>query len=207
MPAKQRGGSPGVAKPRPKAANKTVSRSVKRGRAVAYAPSKLNAAQSGLRISPALAVAVAGLIVIGGSVAALATGDRMALIGEAVDRQAAQAGFKVSAVHVQGATSLSKEDIVKATGLREGQPILGVDLDAIRGRVEKVGWVTNAKVVRLLPDTIVIAVTQRPAAAVWQHAGHLRVVDEGGKVITEADPADFPNLPLVVGQGAAAASG
>jgi cell division protein FtsQ len=31
-----------------------------------------------------------------------------------------------------------------------------------------VGWVKDAKVVRMLPDTVLIAVEERPALAVWQ---------------------------------------
>jgi cell division protein FtsQ len=69
--------------------------------------------------------------------------------------------------------------------------------------VEATGWVRDAKVVRLLPDTLIIAVTPRTAAAVWQHEGVLRVVDTEGRLIGGADPARFPALPLVVGEGAA----
>ena len=56
--------------------------------------------------------------------------------------------------------------------------------------------------VRLLPDTLVIAVTQRPTVAVWQNRGRLHVVDDHGVIIPEADPARFADLPLVVGEGA-----
>ena len=43
---------------------------------------------------------------------------------------------------------------------------------------------------------------QREALAVWQHAGKVQVVDVEGRPIAEADPGRFPNLPLVVGEGA-----
>ena len=57
--------------------------------------------------------------------------------------------------------------------------------------------------VRLLPDTLVIAVEPRIPQAVWQHLGVAKVVDGEGKVIGDADPGRFPDLPLVVGDGAA----
>jgi len=84
----------------------------------------------------------------------------------------------------------------------EGQPILGLDLPTLRAQVEGVGWVKSATVARLLPDTIVVAVAERPRLAVWQAGGVASVVDSDGFVIPEADPGRFPNLPLVVGQGA-----
>ena len=64
------------------------------------------------------------------------------------------------------------------------------------------GWVKSAKVVRLLPDTLVIAVVERQRLAVWQNQGQTQVVDVEGKVIEEANPSNFSNLPLVVGVGA-----
>jgi cell division protein FtsQ len=66
--------------------------------------------------------------------------------------------------------------------------------------------VKDVKVVRLLPDTLVVAVQERRQLAVWQHGGRTAVIDDQGQVIAEADPARFANLPLVVGEGAAAAA-
>jgi cell division protein FtsQ len=73
----------------------------------------------------------------------------------------------------------------------------------VRQRIESTGWVQDVRVVRLLPDTLVISVSPRSAAAVWQRQGVLRVVDTEGRLIAGADPARFPALPLVVGEGAA----
>jgi cell division protein FtsQ len=112
-------------------------------------------------------------------------------------------GFTLQRVEVQDAPDMAKADILRAAGLDKDMPILAVDLDALRQRVEATGWVRDAKVVRLLPDTLVIAVTARTPAAVWQHEGVLKVVDSEGRLIGGADPARFPALPLVVGEGAA----
>jgi cell division protein FtsQ len=112
-------------------------------------------------------------------------------------------GFHLARVEVQGAPDMARADILRAAGLAKDTPILDVRLDDLRQRIEATGWVQDAKVVRLLPDTLIIAVTPRTAAAVWQHAGVLKVVDTEGRLIDGADPARFPALPLVVGEGAA----
>ena len=78
-----------------------------------------------------------------------------------------------------------------------------MDLEALRQRIETVGWVKQARVVRLLPDTLVVAVVERRQLAVWQHAGRQMVIDNHGKVIPEANAAKFSTLPLVVGDGGA----
>ena len=56
---------------------------------------------------------------------------------------------------------------------------------------------------RLLPDTLVVAIKERRQLAVWQHAGRQSVIDDHGQVIPEADAKRFSTLPLVVGEGGA----
>jgi cell division protein FtsQ len=139
--------------------------------------------------------------------ATLATGhrgERLAqAIGAGVDGKFGQAGVRLAAVHVEGASKMATPDIVAAAQVYKDQPLLGLDLDAVRQRVERVGWVKEARVVRLLPDTLVIAVVERRQLAIWQHNGRTVVIDEKGNVIPEADPGRFPTLPLVVGAGGA----
>jgi cell division protein FtsQ len=140
-------------------------------------------------------------------VATLATGHR----GEKLVQAAAngvygkfgQAGFRLKAIHVEGASPMATADIVKAAGVYKDQPVMGLSLDGVRKRVESVGWVKEARVVRLLPDTLVIAVIERKQLAIWQHNGKTQVIDDKGQPIPEADPARFPRLPLVVGEGGA----
>jgi cell division protein FtsQ len=134
-------------------------------------------------------------------------GERLAQsIGHGLDNRFAQAGFRLKSVHVQGASPMATADIIRAAGLYAGQPLVGLDLREVRQRVESVGWVKQARVVRLLPDTLVVAVDERRQLAVWQHGGKTVVIDDHGEVIPEADPARFASLPLVVGEGADAAA-
>ena len=141
----------------------------------------------------------------------LATGGRGQQIANAVglgvSGKFGEAGFRLHAVHVQGASALATADIIRAADVHKDDPLLGLDLDALRGRVEKVGWVKEAHVVRLLPDTLVIAVKERRQLAVWQHNGRSVVIDDKGEVIPEADPSRFSTLPLVVGAGGAKHAG
>ncbi|HLZ75152.1 cell division protein FtsQ/DivIB [Phenylobacterium sp.] len=142
------------------------------------------------------------------TVGALATGHRgqrlAEAIGSGVDARFGAAGFRLKTIEVQGASPMATADIVKAAGVYKNQPILGLNLTDLRKSVERVGWVKEARVVRLLPDTLVVAVVEHRQLAVWQHAGRQLVIDDHGQVIKEADPARFATLPLVVGDGAAA---
>jgi cell division protein FtsQ len=157
-------------------------------------------------LSPKAAMIAAGVILVLGVFVSLATGHRGEMMLQSMGRGAssamADAGFRLNTVHIQGATAMAKDDNLRAVNLGKGTPMLGMDLDALRDRVQSVGWVQEVKVVRLLPDTLVVAVKQRRPAAVWQHAGRTAMIDDAGRIIAEADPSQFPGLPLVVGAGA-----
>ena len=160
-------------------------------------------------------------MIVGGAAAGLVVASRDHAAQAAAQAAAAQAsgpeptrlgralapfGFRLERVEVQGAPEMAKADIlasVQSTGhLTKGMPLVGLDLEQLRKRIEGEGWVKDAKIIRLLPDTLVIAVGPRQPAAVWQLMGQTRVVDAEGRVIDGADAARFPALPLVVGQGA-----
>ncbi|QUD87473.1 cell division protein FtsQ/DivIB [Phenylobacterium montanum] len=193
-----RGSAP--AKPQPRAKGKPP-----KGPSRAYTPAKLGAVRGvGLPPHIALGVAVlAVLIALAGALVAERRGQPSAAAGTSpFDRMTAAIGLKVAKVEIEGAPQMAEDSIKAAAQVEAGQPILGLDLAALRARVEKVGWVKQARIVRLLPDTIVIAVIPRTTLAVWQHQGHTLVIDSEGHTIPEADPARFPQLPLVVGEGA-----
>jgi cell division protein FtsQ len=193
--------------PRPRPAKAPKPDKLPRG---VYDPGKLRAAAAG-GLPPRLAMIAAAAVLGVGVLAFAATGDRPHHIGLAMQGGAAQqlagAGFKIRRVHIQGAPQMAERDILRASGLYKNEPILNLDLDKVRARVESVGWVKQARVIRLLPDTLVLAVTPRPTLAVWQYDNRLQVVDDLGRVIVEADPGRFPALPLVVGAGANEAAG
>ena len=209
MPAVVRGGPRKPTRPRAEAPASPKARSAARN--AAPPAGKLQAARGGVGVSPRLALTVAGGALVVALVATLATGHRTERLGQAlmrgVDGEFADMGFKLKTVHIEGASPMAKADILNATALYQDQPTLGMDLNDLRARVEGVGWVKSAKVVRLLPDTVFISVEERPALAVWQHSGAMRVIDGEGRIIREADAARFPQLPLVVGQGADQAAG
>ena len=207
MPAALRGERRGAAKPRTKVSPKSAR--PRPARAPSRGVSKLRAAH-GVGLSAPLAVAAASLILALGVVVVLATGGRgqrlVAAAHGAIDSRFASLGLRLGVIHLQGASPAAQAEILKAAALKPGQAILGLDLAAVRARVERVGWVERARVIRLLPDTLVIAVDERPLLAVWEHAGRTVVIATDGTVVTKVDPGHFAGLPLIVGDGANAAA-
>ena len=55
---------------------------------------------------------------------------------------------------------------------------------------------------KLLPDRLVIAITERRAFALWQKAGRVSVIADDGTVLEPYVVRRYVDLPLVVGTGA-----
>jgi len=116
---------------------------------------------------------------------------------EAVDGAMVAAGFGLKRVYIEGASPEAEPAIQQALQLSAGQPITRIDLEAVRQQAESVGWVESARVVRLLPDTLIVDVREHDRLAVWQDGRRAWVVDASGEIIPGADARRHPDLPLV----------
>lgn len=182
-------------------------RSQGRGRAPRNAPATPGkmAALGRLDLSPRAVIIsiVAGVAVLAGVLATGARAERIsASISDGVDGAAAGMGLKLEKVFIEGESPEATATIQRAVQLYADQPMTSIDLDAVRKRVEAVGWVKGARVVRLLPNTLIVHVTEHDRLAVWQAGGRNLVIDSHGVVIAGADAGRYPDLPLVVGKGA-----
>lgn len=120
------------------------------------------------------------------------------IIGEA----GATVDMRLGEVNLQGRVHTPIEMLAEAVGVERGEPILSLDLDAVRRRVESIGWVRQATVWRQLPDTLHIEIVEREAFARWQIDGRVYLIDTDGKVLEEGDRPEFHHLFLLVGAGA-----
>jgi cell division protein FtsQ len=112
------------------------------------------------------------------------------------------AGLTVQEVISRGRRRTPREDVLRALGVRRGQPILGLDLERARGRLEAIGWIKSATVTRRLPDTIELRLVEREPLALWQREGGLVLIGLEGMVITAKELGRFAELPIVVGDDA-----
>jgi cell division protein FtsQ len=84
----------------------------------------------------------------------------------------------------------------------ERAPQALVDGGAIRQRLLGFGWIKDARVLRRLPDTLVIDIVERKPAALWQSEGRLALIDADGIVLDRVPIDRMPDLPLLIGPGA-----
>jgi cell division protein FtsQ len=114
-----------------------------------------------------------------------------------------KAHFAVKDIVVEGRKETGKEMLASAIGASLGSPIYGFDVNAAQARIAKLPWVETAVVERRLPDVIYVRLTERVPLARWQHENHVSLIDTQGMELPDANPASFPQLPLVVGADAA----
>jgi cell division protein FtsQ len=114
----------------------------------------------------------------------------------------AAAGLVVERVMVEGRNETSRETLLEAVGVKEGDPLLAVDPEAIRTRVEALPWIKSAAVARSFGGTVTLALTEFEPFALWQRSGKIMLVDRSGETIDSGDMARFGKLLLLVGEKA-----
>lgn len=114
----------------------------------------------------------------------------------------ADIGLTVREVLLQGRLHAPRALVLKAVGLRVGDPIMSFDPATIRSRLEAIPWVEHAVVERRLPDTVRIRIVEREPIALWQRKGNLSLVGRDGTPIADRDLRRFRDLVVVIGRDA-----
>jgi cell division protein FtsQ len=119
----------------------------------------------------------------------------------------ADAGLTLREVYVDGRVRTDPQELRARLGIALGEPLLGIDTEQARARLEALTWVEQASVVRMLPDSLYIRLIERQPLALWQRDGRFSLVDRAGRVIEGAldqspPPASWRRLRVLVGDGA-----
>jgi len=106
--------------------------------------------------------------------------------------------FAVRETVVDGTVRRSKETILQEGGIAVGDNVFAIDLDAARRKLEADPWIAEATLARRLPDTILVQVKERDAAAVVA-LGESYLVSRDGEVFKKLEPGDPSDLPIITG--------
>ncbi len=158
------------------------------------------------RLLRPLAYGLAGVALLAGGAALVRTVQPAHPVASFRDWIAAGAGLPVRSIVVEGRSLTPEPALRAALGVSKGDKLLGVPLEAVRARIERLTWVQRATVERRLSGTLVVQITERHPFALWQTGGKFVLIDRAGQVVADQDPtkdaAAFAALPLVVGAGA-----
>ena len=121
-----------------------------------------------------LAVIIVFVVGVTGIIwSAVSTGwveNKMELAKNNVIEVTASAGMIVESIYLRGSQATSRSDLLETLDIKKGTPILKVDIEEARLRVESLGWVKSATLVRILPNVIFLEIKERKALALWQRS-------------------------------------
>ncbi|MEZ5691695.1 MAG: FtsQ-type POTRA domain-containing protein [Rickettsiales bacterium] len=113
-----------------------------------------------------------------------------------------EAGYRVKNFYLEGRKRTPVATINDVVDVSENTPILRVDIDDVRRKLEEVDSIKSASVERSLPDTLYVRIVEREPVALWQYKGKISLVDDNGVVMSGIDMEPYKDLPLIVGKGA-----
>lgn len=111
-------------------------------------------------------------------------------------------GLELAEITVAGRGHTEPAALAEALEVRRGTPMLVVDLEAMRARIEALPWVRSAAVTRRLPDGLHVRVVERTPVARWTDKGATHLIDADGTAFAPSDASAFGRLPRIEGEGA-----
>jgi len=117
-------------------------------------------------------------------------------------QQTADAGFKVQQIYLYGRHYTDLASINDALQVEAGDPILALDIAAIKDHIEAIPEVHDVRIARVLPNDLRIAIRERMPVAVWQSRGVQKLIDQDGVVLNSAKYQPKNQLPVIVGDDA-----
>jgi cell division protein FtsQ len=107
-------------------------------------------------------------------------------------------------VQVTGNQFVSREEVANALGLplhadsSRGIKVFRLSLEAARKQVETIAWVQSAALTRILPNRLLVHVTERTPVAFANAGGHVGLVDSDGVLLDKPESASY-DFPVITG--------
>ena len=111
----------------------------------------------------------------------------------------------VRSVTVSGTHLVPRSEVLAASRVVPGTPLIRVNTARAAARIEKISQVSSAQVTRSWPNRLVIVVRERtPALVLPAYGGGYDIADADGVVLKRVArrPADLPLYPTVAPEGA-----
>ncbi len=128
--------------------------------------------------------------------------DFTAALSDTRNAIANSAGFRITAVAINGRKQLTQDEVLAIGGVNGRSSLLFLDAATVRDKLKANPWIGEATVLKLYPGQIQIDIVERTAFALWQNDGRLAVIADDGAVLEPYLSRRFISLPLVVGKGA-----
>lgn len=119
--------------------------------------------------------------------------------GRALSHLTASRALVVQRVELRGVERGAEPRIRDGLTAFFGHNLMEIDLDRVAEVVRRDAWVRQARVHRVLPDTLAVEVTERRPGALAVLEGKAFLIDSTGEPIGIAGPGLWEDLPLLTG--------
>lgn len=106
--------------------------------------------------------------------------------------------FQVQSITVQGNHRLSDQDVIDLSDIRHGVSTFDLDLESIGHKIAENDWIHSARIMRKLPQGIVVDITEREVCYII-NLEYLYYVDGDGEIFKVLRGGDALDYPLVTG--------
>jgi len=114
--------------------------------------------------------------------------------------------FAVRSVSVEGNSTVSDEDVIRASGISMGMSIFAIDSGAVRDGVNSNRYLNFIGLWRDFPSHVILRVTEHAPHATFKWMGMLYMLDQDGSVLEQTAHFDIPlSVPLITGMQVEAA--
>lgn len=108
--------------------------------------------------------------------------------------------FRVRTIQVEGAVRYTREEVIAASGLKEGSYLALLDTVTMTRQIRaQLPYVERAGVQRVLPDRVVITVEESAVAAAVKGQGQWWLVNGAGKLLEAVDDSGAAGHPQLTG--------
>ena len=106
--------------------------------------------------------------------------------------------LQITTIRVKGCQRLDPQTVIAQAKIPFGANILSLDLTAVSRKLTDHPWISEALIIREIPDRIRIEIEERkPVALVRGHDFFL--MDSQGECFTRVTPSDYTDLPIITG--------
>ncbi len=105
--------------------------------------------------------------------------------------------FALRALEIHGGQRLDQSEIASLGGVAVGSNVLDVNIAEVQRRIGGNEWVESVSVTRVLPDRIIIEVTEREPAFLAARDQHIYYADKYGHPIAAVGVDKFISLPVL----------
>ena len=108
--------------------------------------------------------------------------------------------FVVRSIYVEGAASVSAQDVIMQSGLRQGESVFTIDQAQIEKNINAHKLLYFESMDIRFPSTVIVHVRERKPCAQIEYLGFLYAIDETGRVLSKSADLDaHTQMPLIKG--------